>query len=63
MKKCNHCKQVKSYKEFYTQKRSSGRYGLRYVCKLCDKQLTFKIDEMREERRSGIDRRKNENNR
>ena len=40
IKKCNKCKQIKSLKEFYTQKRPSRNgkvyYGYRYICKPCD---------------------------
>ena len=40
MKKCNKCKQVKPYEQFYRQKRPSRNgkiyYGYRYICRPCD---------------------------
>ena len=45
IKKCNKCKQIKSLKEFYTQKRPSRNgkvyYGYRYICKPCEYKVTL----------------------
>tara|TARA_R100001594_G_scaffold145344_1_gene195412 strand:- start:28 stop:435 length:408 start_codon:yes stop_codon:yes gene_type:complete len=47
MKKCNHCNQIKSHKEFYIQKRyrSNGKlyYDLRYRCISCERKHAREI--------------------